>query len=319
MKNKSVLAMTVFSLCMLAAVPANAAGISGDALEGKEEVHYIVDFLDDDGSILDSKICTYGEVLEEIRTPDQREDEQYIYQFARWEPEISEVVTESALYTAVYQRISKTDGEVSVLPREIAEGIPAASGAEDFYPDKEVQQVSATSYDIVSFHIETEEEADTTDETREESPGVPVFTNAFPETIFLEETVNEQIAILPEERPEEKSKVLPAEETLTKTESIPVVWTEVYSPAENLVLAEEPENAEAFAADTGGAEPNAAPKTAVTKNNIHKGSQSPPAKHTDTEDFALRESKTERPFSIPVFLAGTVVGGAVCMRGRRAL
>ncbi len=332
MKNKSNLAMTVFSLCMLAAVPASAAEISGDNLEEQETIRYIVDFLDDDGNILDSKICTYGDVLEDIRTPDPREDEQYIYQFAGWEPEVSKVVTESALYTAVYRRISKADGEVSdILPREVLDEIPAASVSGDFYsgdfcPEKEVQQVTATSYDVVPFHIETKEEPDASDEPAEERTEPSAFTSVVLETVLPEkketadspEMVNEQITVFPKESPE----TMP-EETLAKTESAPIVLAEVHSAAENPALAEESANAKISTVNADKSKPkiSEAPEKIVRgkKNKAQKRKQSPPVQNT--EEFALRESRqeTKLPFSIPVFLAGVVVSGAVCMKGRRAL
>ena len=329
MKNKSILAMTVFAVCTLAAVPISAAEISGDSLEMVETLSYIVDFVDDDGNILDSKICTYGDVLKDIRIPEQREDEQYIYQFAGWEPQVQEVVTESALYTAVYRRISKVDGKVSdVMPREIPEEIPAASVSEDFYPEKEVRQVTSTSYDVIPFHIETEEEPDGVNGQKEQSSEPSVFVNVIPEIIFPEEEktfdgdewVNERIAVLSEEM----SKAIP-EETPIKPENYPVVLTEVHSPAEISDPADKPADVEVSAVNVDESEPKTSAvleKTVKKKENkSQRRNQSPPTKNADIEVSTLSESKQETGnlFSIPVFLAGAIVGGVVCMKARRAL
>ncbi len=316
MKNKSILAMAVFAVCMVAAVPISAAEISGDSLESMETISYIVDFLDDDGNILDSKICTYGDVLEDICIPEQKEDEQYIYQFAGWEPQIQEVVTESALYTAVYQRISKIDGKVSdTVPREILEEIPAASVSKNFCPEKEVEQVTATSYDVVAFHIKTEEELDVANEREEENLESSIFASVIPEVIFpeeekaedIDEIANEQITTLLEE----KLKAIP-EEMPIKTEGYLDVLTDESADVKMAVV------------DTDEPEPKisaALEKTVKEKENKPKRrEQGPPTENTDIKTSTLSESKQEigKSFFIPIFLVSTVVG-VVCMKGRRAL
>lgn len=329
MKNKSILAMAVFAVCMLAAVPVSAAEISGDNLESMETISYIIDFLDDNGNILDSKICTYGDVLEDIYVPEQKEDEQYIYQFAGWEPQIQEVVTESALYTAVYQRISKIDGKVSdAVPREILEEIPAASVSKNFCPEKEVEQVTATSYDVVVFHIETKEELDAVNERAEENLDSSIFADAIPEIIFpeeekaadIDEIVNEQITTLLEEQP----KAIP-EETPIKTEHYSDVSTDIHSLEEIPDLTEESADAKMAVVDTDEPKPKTSAVLEKTvkeeENKPKRREQSPPTENTDTKTSTLSKSKQEtgKSFFIPVFLASTVVGGVVCMKGRRAL
>ncbi len=162
MKNKRrirfMLALTA-SICLSATtfsyVGADYMDIYGFFEESSENSCYIIDFMDCDGNLLDSKICAYGEKLTDIITPEPKEDEKYIYQFAGWEPQISETVTECAAYMATYQKIRK-DGAKGLAPEEIT-------------------QVSSTSYDVTRFTLETP-----TPKAKEPA-GAPMFTNPSPQ------------------------------------------------------------------------------------------------------------------------------------------
>lgn len=151
----------VAALCLFAAIPVHACaegGVSADLPPDVQEgVCYVVDLVDWDGELLDSRICTYGEKLEDIRAPEQREANGRIYRFAGWEPKIAETVTGSAVYTAVYQEeggagddadivLEKDPSDMSGTPERAAFNTPCPDGP---------QQVSATSYDVTPFHIET--------------------------------------------------------------------------------------------------------------------------------------------------------------------
>lgn len=68
---------------------------------------YKVTFLDWDGDTLQSNMLNYGEMPEYLgATPTKPEDEQYIYTFLGWEPEIT-LVIDNATYSAVYEAIEK--------------------------------------------------------------------------------------------------------------------------------------------------------------------------------------------------------------------
>lgn len=133
-------------------------------------VSYLIDFYDPDGRFLDSKICHYGDKLENVIVPETKEDDRYIYQFSGWDPQLPETVTESMMFTAVYQKIEKpgsfddpgasagpneNDDDAALEPdtEETSEKITKAS-SDDIVPDGKTQ-VSSTSYDVTSFHIET--------------------------------------------------------------------------------------------------------------------------------------------------------------------
>lgn len=160
-KRKPSFTLTTAAVCLLAAVPVQAGTISQnlpDSFWGEiETVSYIIDFLDYDGNLLDSRICVYGEKLENIIVPEREEDEQYIYQFAGWEPQLSETVTDCASYMAVYRKKGKsdTDGDGSGFELEMPEETaPSPKVLSNGSHSEEPQQISAISYDVISFHIE---------------------------------------------------------------------------------------------------------------------------------------------------------------------
>ena len=68
---------------------------------------YEINFYDWDGTLLQSSMLNYGEMPEYLgATPTKPEDEQYIYTFLGWEPEIT-LVIDNATYSAVYEAIEK--------------------------------------------------------------------------------------------------------------------------------------------------------------------------------------------------------------------
>ena len=73
---------------------------------------YEVTFFNWDGNVLQSTIVNYGEMPEYLDvTPTKPEDEQYIYTFLGWEPEIT-LVVDNAAYTAVYEAIEKVGSSI---------------------------------------------------------------------------------------------------------------------------------------------------------------------------------------------------------------
>ncbi len=136
---------------------------------------YMVDFLDYDGSLLDSRLCAYGEKIKDTVVPLRQEDARYIYRFAGWEPQFSETVSECAAYTAVYDRIEKSNnGAPGVVSGPDAQESPAAlarGAAKDFSPE-EIEQASSRSYDVTSFHIEASGEEPDIWERPENTPTV---------------------------------------------------------------------------------------------------------------------------------------------------
>lgn len=171
MKNKRrirfMLALTA-SICLSAATFSYAGAdymdIYGFFEESSENSCYIIDFMDCDGNLLDSKICAYGEKLTDIITPEPKEDEKYIYQFVGWEPQISETVTECAAYMATYQKIRKDGAKepaCSCTPEPVIPDQPTPpnrassnANAKGLAPE-EITQVSSTSYDVTRFTLET--------------------------------------------------------------------------------------------------------------------------------------------------------------------
>lgn len=160
MKNtraKFIAAVIGLSLCMTSAVSVNVKGCGPDDLqitENPDDISYIIDFLDYDGNFLDSKICTYGQKLEDIRIPQREEDEEYTYRFTGWEPELNEVVTEGAAYIAVYEKIPK-DGSNPEMPEVSSNSqekpIPENSNPAPKSPD----QIYSISYEVVPIQVET--------------------------------------------------------------------------------------------------------------------------------------------------------------------
>lgn len=152
--------LAVAALCLFSAIPVHACTEEVDLTDlppdVQEGICYVVDFVDMDGELLDSRVCTYGERLEDIQTPDQREVDGRVYRFTGWEPALAETVTESAVYMAVYQEAEGADdgaGSVSGAETEVT-GTPEKAAAGSRHHDGP-QQVSATSYDVTPFHVET--------------------------------------------------------------------------------------------------------------------------------------------------------------------
>lgn len=167
MKNerKTRLALTAASLCLLTAFPVRAQALSQNAFDPlwqeSESVSYIVDFLDYDGSILDSRVCEYGEKLENIKIPQRLSDEEYNYQFAGWEPQLSEIVTDCACYMAVYQRQAKSsvsEGNNSIEPEIHEQSKVSQKASSNASSSEAIDQVHAVSFDVISFQIGTETE-----------------------------------------------------------------------------------------------------------------------------------------------------------------
>lgn len=196
-----VLAAGVFFF--LSAVPAKAEGslTEGEGIlaeitqEDWGEISYVVDFFDYDGEFLDSRICGYGEKLEDIKIPEREEDEEYTYRFTGWEPELCETVTESAAYVAVYEKIPK-DGSDPVKDEELSNS-QEKPRPEETHPE-EPKQISAISYDVVSFVVEKSEE-------------VPEETPPEAEAPILTETPAATPAVVPTEPPAETLAVTPVE------------------------------------------------------------------------------------------------------------
>ncbi|MBQ8042603.1 MAG: InlB B-repeat-containing protein, partial [Clostridia bacterium] len=68
---------------------------------------YTVEFKNDDGSLITSKVYHYGDTVEVPENPSKAEDNTYTYEFAGWSPEVKEIVTENAEYIATYTNIYK--------------------------------------------------------------------------------------------------------------------------------------------------------------------------------------------------------------------
>lgn len=69
---------------------------------------YTVQFVNDDGTVLDEQIIAYGETpVYAGATPEKEEDAQYVYTFDGWDNEIT-VVTGPAVYTATYSGAVKS-------------------------------------------------------------------------------------------------------------------------------------------------------------------------------------------------------------------
>lgn len=189
MKNKRI---TCFALafmataCMFSSIPAYAAAEYTDYYDFfAEDSCYIIDFLDYDGNLLDSKICAYGEKLTDVITPEPKEDKEYIYQFVAWDPQLSETVSECAAYMATYQRIRKDslgDPNCTPEPNIQEQSTPSAQTTSDGFCPKEITQVSSTSHDVTRFTLETP-----TPKT-EESDNTPVSADAIPKTEDAQKT-----------------------------------------------------------------------------------------------------------------------------------
>lgn len=82
---------------------------------------YIIKFINEDNSLLDSQTLPYGsEVIYRGQTPSKAEDDEYYYVFAGWNPKIINVVDE-AIYQATFNRISKENPEITYQIRFVDE------------------------------------------------------------------------------------------------------------------------------------------------------------------------------------------------------
>ena len=80
---------------------------------------YEINFYDWDGTLLQSNMLNYGEMPEYLgATPTKPEDEQYIYTFLGWEPEIT-LVIDNATYSAVYEAIEKVGSFIENITTDI--------------------------------------------------------------------------------------------------------------------------------------------------------------------------------------------------------
>lgn len=174
MKNTSgkMIVMAVGLGICLSAIPVSVKGSlpeGADAFQGEvEDISYIVDFFDYDGNFLDSRICIYGEKLEDIKVPERAEDEEYTYRFTGWEPGLCEIVTESAAYMAVYEKIPK-DGSDPVIPEVSSNSLERAEPG-NIHPESP-KQISSISYEVVPIPAERSAEA-----PAEESAEAPAET-----------------------------------------------------------------------------------------------------------------------------------------------
>lgn len=202
-RGRYYLALAVTTVCLLSTMPVHAS-IEGVDLndtwpESTDGISYVIDFVDQDGEILDSRICTYGERLRDIIVPGQRETGGHIYQFMGWEPEISETVTESMAYMAVYQRIDGSDDESTddagdpVLEQETKEAPGLLEKAASLsLPVSGREQVSSTSYDVTPFHIESSVEKSDLPDGRADDPAEDFFGYMIPEDGVFERTDMEE-------------------------------------------------------------------------------------------------------------------------------
>lgn len=155
-RNLIVLAVFLTGICLSVGSSVDASGSmlgeSGLVDENLEDISYIIDFMDYDGSFLDSKICTYGQKLEDIITPERKEDEEYTYRFMGGEPELCDVVTESAAYLAVYEKIPK-DGSDPVITEVSSNSVEKTEDGDKC--TKSPDQIYSISYEVVPIQVET--------------------------------------------------------------------------------------------------------------------------------------------------------------------
>lgn len=193
-------------------------------------VSYIVDLLDWDGEILDSRICQYGDGLDDIPVPETWTDGRYIYEFTGWDPQIPETVTESIACMAVYKK-TETESSVSCpVMQETSDPVKkAASDISNNAAPDQITQVSSTSYDVTPFHIETPAPSPEPDTLPTEAP-LPKKTAAKDDTAKslgvpgdLED---------PEDTGDPEEDAKPARELLTKAATpTPDIPTETPYPA----------------------------------------------------------------------------------------
>ena len=80
-----------------------------------------VEFVDWDGTVLSSVTCLYGDTVTPPADPVRAEDDQYIYTFAGWTPELT-TVTGDAIYTATYTAEKRENPEENAIveqPRSV--------------------------------------------------------------------------------------------------------------------------------------------------------------------------------------------------------
>lgn len=71
------------------------------AVYGTSRIDYLVEFVDEDGSVLSSVSYYYGDMPVAPKNPTKAATAQYTYTFAGWTPEVT-AVTDHAIYTASY-------------------------------------------------------------------------------------------------------------------------------------------------------------------------------------------------------------------------
>ena len=72
------------------------------ATYNKTYIDYVIEFVDYDNSPIDKKTYHYGEAVVEPASPTRESDEQYTYEFAGWDSEIT-AVTGAKTYKATYK------------------------------------------------------------------------------------------------------------------------------------------------------------------------------------------------------------------------
>ncbi|MCI8814189.1 MAG: hypothetical protein HFH61_02820 [Lachnospiraceae bacterium] len=304
MKNKR---KTCFALAITASIylptviPAYASAdhpINYDAFEENfESSCYIIDFLDCDGNLLDSRICAYGEKLSDIKTPEPWEDSEYIYQFIAWKPQLNETVTDCAAYIATYQKIKKNDGNekdctptptiTETITEEPSNSPLTRASSDSFRPD-EINQVTSTSYDVTSFSIETPQK------NVQKSDNATVSPNTISKTEHAkEETTAETEAPMEKSETTQKSTHNKQEETNTPLQ---------YVPSPTLVLSPTPGQTETPTDSTPAASLIKNDTQNVSANNSHtpKKKHSVPkaatkAKHTTKAKTPANSNATETP------------------------
>lgn len=325
MKNKrrsgAVLAALVLSMLSTAPVHANVEGM--DVMDVFPEVpgsvSYVIDFFDQDGELLDSRICTYGERLEDIITPGDKEEGACVYRFTGWEPELSEVVTDSVAYMAVYEKIGGTDdsAENVVSGAEIKEQeeLDTKTTSEDSCPGG-VERVSSTSYDVTPFHIETPTKIPEMPEEQPDAEEGEISDVYIPETAVSED--------MP--RPDRATKT----ETVDNDQVTERISVDIPESLGGLADIEIPDvdlsgvydiPAVSVGAVPEGVESVAEPEQEVGETEVPSARDAgrSPAAGTTVQDVERVSDVSPKSFPLPQFLLGAVlVSGAAWMGKRRA-
>lgn len=325
MKNKRrkgvVLAAVVLSMLSTAPVHANVGSMDVMDVfpEAPGSVSYVIDFFDQDGNILDSRICTYGERLEDIITPGDREEGGCVYRFTGWEPELSEVVTDSVAYMAVYERVGETgDSAENVVSgaeiKEQEESITQTT-SDDTSLDA-VDRVSSTSYDVTTFHIETPTEIPKEPEEQTDVSAEETLDISIPETVVSEDSP----------RPDRITRAEPGEnERLTEQAAVglPGSWggfEDIEIPAVDLSgISDLP--AVSVGVIPEGGESVAEPKQEIEEIEVPsvKKVGKPSRSRNAAQDGEKVGDVSPKSFPLPQFLCVAVlVGGAAWLGKRRA-